>query len=294
MYCTNGVRMRTSIECLPCIVRQAVDACKMVTDNNHDIATLLKEVLCKLSHADLALTPPEIVQLVHILIQEKLNHPDPYCQMKELSTLRAKSLAEDAQSSINNTKFPFYSAVAFSIAANILDFGMRSEWNEDVVVASFLQAERKNCLDTAAISQLYNEISSAKTVLVLGDNTGESVFDRILIEHFPGHAKIFYAVKDSPIINDATVKEARDSDIHTVAEIISNGTNIPGTVIGKCSSEFINIFTTADVVISKGQGNFETLNENLRKIWFLFQVKCPVIAQHYNYQVGDWLIIRNE
>ncbi|MBF0103422.1 MAG: DUF89 family protein [Desulfobacterales bacterium] len=284
--------MRTSLDCLSCIVRQAIASSRLVTKDEITILEIMKMVFQKLSIINLLLTPPEIVQEVHAIIRKELNDIDPFLSLKQMSIQRALKLAEAAKISIKTSKNPFASAIAFAIAGNIIDFGMKSEWNEEIISESFSKAlDYANCIDHETVNRIYHEIDHAKTVLILGDNAGESVFDRLLIENFPQNSTIFYAVKSSPVINDVTLNEAIDSGLDKVATIISNGADIPGTVLSKCSADFIQVFNTADVVISKGQGNFETLNEEKRKIWFLFQVKCSVIAKHYNYRLGDWMIL---
>ncbi|MBU4487405.1 MAG: DUF89 family protein [Candidatus Delongbacteria bacterium] len=273
------------------MIKQAVDSSRLVTADEKVITDIMQTIFTELAKFDLSLTPPELVQTVHAIIRKHLNNPDPFFNIKKMSTERGLLLAKEAVTAIDKAPNPFAVAVAFAIAGNILDFGMKSVWNEEVIVNSFAKAENQASLfDDQVIGELYREIKSAKTVLVLGDNAGEAVFDRLLIERFPGKAKILYAVKGSPVINDVTKTEAIESGIDKVAEIVSNGVDIPGTVISKCSSEFVELYNSADVIIAKGQGNYETLNEETRKIWFLLQIKCPVIAKHYNYKVGDWLV----
>jgi len=287
--------MRTSLNCLPCFVRQALGSARLVTEDEGTILRMMQTIFRALSETNLSLTPPEIAQELHAVIRKELNHRDPFRAIKRMSTQRALELAPEAETAIGTSPVPFASAVAFAIAGNILDFGMKSEWNEEVIAKSFAEAvEKGRGFDEGKVNRLYNEIDGAKRVLVLGDNAGEAVFDRLLIEHFPGKAGIFYAVKSAPVINDVTVEEALDSGLDKVAAIIPTGAAIPGTVLSKCSSEFLEIFNAAEVVLSKGQGNFETLNEEQRKIWFLFQVKCPVIAEYYRFRLGDWLLLEKE
>ncbi len=144
-------------------------------------------------------------------------------------------------------------------------------------------------LDEEAVDALQRAVDAAQTILVLGDNAGEAVFDRLLIEQMPGK-QVTYAVKAEPVINDATEADAVNAGLNDVAEIIDNGTDAPGTVLEQCSPEFVQRFERADVVIAKGQANFETLNEVEREVFFLTQIKCRVIADHYGMQVGDWLV----
>jgi len=287
--------MRTSLECLSCIVRQAVESSKLLISDEQKILEIMKKVFLQLAQSKLEAPPPDIVQPVHAIIRKELGHDDPYWEIKKRSTQHALELAQKAEPAIAEANDSFQLALAFAIAGNILDFGMKTEWDERGIAATFQQtfAQSKK-FDKNTVRTLYHEIESADTVLVLGDNAGEAVFDRLFMRQFPGNGKIYYAVKGSPVINDVTQAEALESGIDKVAEIISNGTDIPGTSLPKCAPEFVELYHSADVVISKGQGNYETLNEEKRKIWFLFQVKCAVIANHYGHKLKDWLVLESE
>lgn len=281
--------MRTCLECIPCLIRQALDAARMVSSDEKSIEKVMKQVLKASSEFDLNLTPPEMGQIVHRIIRNELGNSDPYFAIKEQSTMRALKLSSKVEELINNSIAPFETAVRFAIAGNIMDFGAKSKWDEDHIMNSFDKALTMP-VDITAVDQLYQKIAVAEKVLVLGDNAGEVVFDKLLITQFPGNAEVIYAVKDSAVINDVTRYEAERSGIAEFAKIISNGLDMPGTAIKRCSKEFIKEFNEADVVISKGQGNFETLNADNREIFFLLQIKCQVIADSYDYSLGDWLV----
>jgi damage-control phosphatase, subfamily I len=281
--------MRTCLDCIPCYIRQSLDACRMISSDQQLLGRVLKLVLQAVSEFDLDLSPPEIGQVVHRIIREQMNDPDPYLKLKDQSTQRALEICDQIQQRITESKNPFETAVRFAIAGNIMDFGMKTVWDEAHIMASFKKAQQQP-LDTDQVDDLYKSVAQAKTVLVLGDNAGEAVFDRLLIENFPGDAEVIYAVKGSPVINDVTEHDAIAAGLDKVATILPNGADIQGTALKQCSEQFLACFNDADVVIAKGQGNFETLNTNSRKIYFLLQVKCAVIAEHYNYGLGDWLV----
>ena len=281
--------MRTCLDCIPCYIRQSLDACRMISSDQQLLGRVLKLVLQAVSEFDLDLSPPEIGQVVHRIIREQMNDPDPYLKLKDQSTRRALEISGQIKQRITESENPFEMAVRFAIAGNIMDFGMKTVWDEAHIMASFEKALQQP-LDIDQVGDLYKSIAKAETVLVLGDNAGEAVFDRLLIEAFPGDAKVIYAVKGSPVINDVTEHDAIAAGLKKVATILPNGADIQGTALKQCSERFITCFNNADVVIAKGQGNFETLNTNPRKIYFLLQVKCAVIAEHYNYGLGDWLV----
>jgi len=283
--------MRASLECIPCLIRQSLDASKLVIKDSDLQAVIMKKVLRSASEFDMNLTPPEMAQKIHRIIKAETGCDDLYFKIKENSTDMALRISKDID--IHGSEYPFEKAVRFAIAGNIIDFGVKSTCSNEYIKDSFDKAEHVD-IDTVMIKKLYDEIAEAETVLVLADNAGEAVFDKSLIEAFPRDAKVFYAVKGAPILNDVTQYEAEQSKIDSVATIISNGTDVPGTALNQCTHEFVEHFNNADVIIAKGQGNFESLNENNRKVYFLFQVKCSVIADHYGYGLGDWLVTNSD
>jgi len=127
-----------------------------------------------------------------------------------------------------------------------------------------------------------------QTILYLADNAGEIFFDRLLIEQLSG-AKVTLAVRGAPVINDATRTDALAANLEDLVEIIDNGSDAPGTILNDCSAEFRRRFDEADMVIAKGQGNFESLSDEPRDIFFLFRAKCPVISLHSGFSVGSYV-----
>ena len=132
----------------------------------------------------------------------------------------------------------------------------------------------------------------AKDILYLGDNAGEIVFDRLFIEQMP-HEKVTYVVRGEPIINDVTIEDAREVDMFDLVDVIDNGSDAPGTILETCSHEFQQRFASSDLVIAKGQGNYETLSDVNKRIFFLLQVKCPVIAKDIGFEVGSFIVKAN-
>lgn len=281
--------MKIDYDCIACFIRQTLDALREVTSDNKKTEHCLRRVLRVAAEFDFELSPPEMSRHIHKIIREETGSYDPYKKIKEGSIEIAKSMEPDVRRRINAASDPFEAAIRFGIAGNIMDFALTSLWDQKRVETIFEGALRQH-LDLQVIEELRASLVSADLVLILGDNAGETVFDRVMIDFFPGKASIIYAVKGSPVINDAVMEDARASDLDTVARLIDNGNDAPGTVLSLCSDQFLKIFKKADVVISKGQANFETLNGIFREVYFLTQIKCPVIARFYDYQVGDWVV----
>ena len=281
--------MITQIDCIPCFVRQALDAVRHVSDDPDIIENALRRVLREIAEFDLKLSPPEMGQLIHRIIREESQNDDPYYDIKRESDKCALALYDEAARKVAQADDAFIASLRFAIAGNILDFALLSSWDKDRIEDSFSKA-LNHPTDEDEAMRLKDDIANADTVLILGDNAGETAFDRLMIENFPVKAKVYYAVKGSPVINDATKSDAEAVGLDRVAVIISNGTDASGTLLSKCSQEFLRIFNIADVVIAKGQANFETLNDVKRKVYFLTQIKCGVIAQRYGFEVGSWIV----
>lgn len=276
------------MECIPCFVRQALDALTQVCDRETEIDRVLKVVLAEIAGFDRALSPPDMGRIIHAIVRQELGHADPYRAIKQRSTQEALRVMPQVRERIERSERPFYTAVRFAMAGNIMDYALASFWSEGQLSDTLAKAQSQP-MDEGKVDELKQAIDQAETILWLADNAGETVFDRLLIEQL-SDKRILYAVKQSPVINDATRQDAIEAGLEPWVELIDNGTDAPGTVLSLCSSTFCNVFDRADVIIAKGQANFETLNEVDRDVYFLTQIKCGVIARHYGYGVGDWIV----
>jgi len=171
-----------------------------------------------------------------------------------------------------------------AIAGNIIDLAVPRELN-DIREEIFSIINSPLTGDGYAIFK--QNLRDVTLLLYLGDNAGEIVFDRILIEELNtlNTLKTVFAVRDKPIINDAVLEDAKYVGLDKEAEIISNGSDAPATVLAECSSEFMHLFRKADMIIAKGQGNYESLSDGGENIFFLLTVKCPVVARHLDVRV---------
>jgi hypothetical protein len=172
---------------------------------------------------------------------------------------------------------PLLSACRLAIAGNDIDLGAHSEYGcIDTIIEDSIGYQ----LDQDNFTRFEKNLKTASSILYIGDNAGETVFDRILIEQIleMSSSKIVFAVREKPIINDATSDDAVRAGLDRVATIISSGCVAPATILSQCTPEMLRIYQSSDVIISKGQGNYESLNGQSENIFFLFKVKCPVIA----------------
>ena len=280
--------MKSFHDCLPCFVNQTLEAVRQVSDDEAVHERVLRKVLRLASAMDMNKTPPVMGQKIHRIIRKETGIADPYRQKKEYYNRWAASILTDIAAAAKNQDDPFENRLRLAIAGNIIDFGKNGRLNEaDVrrVVEGCYDAP----LDHKAVRLLKREVDSAREILYLGDNAGEIVFDRFFIRLFPVD-KVTFVVRGKPIINDVTIEDAEAVRMTLLVRVIDNGSDAPGTVLSDCSEEFLERFNRADLIIAKGQGNYETLSDVDKNIFFLLQAKCPVIARDLKCRIGDYII----
>jgi uncharacterized protein with ATP-grasp and redox domains len=284
--------MRTFFECLPCFVNQALGSLKNCDATSEQTKNVMRSIFCELAGIDYNATPPVTAQKIHRMVSKAIGDKDPYAYLKQRFNRFAADLLTSMQSAVDSQQDILAAKAKLAIAANIIDFGKNNNLTENEVLSCFAKAMEVT-IDSSALEDLREIILEANNILFLCDNAGEIVFDRYLIEEMP-YKKITCAVRGKPVINDATLEDALAVGLTEIVKVISNGSDAPGTILEDCSSEFKQFFDNADVIIAKGQGNFETLSGITHKrIFFLFQVKCPVIARDAGYPVGSFVILDN-
>ena len=273
--------MKTYFECFPCFLNQALRAARIATDDEKKIKKVLDEVGMMLKDIPLESTPPESGRLIYHKVSEITGNLDPYLEIKNESTKEALSLYPYLKNRIEKSNDRLLTAIRIAIAGNVIDFGANWDFDLNADVDEVLEKDFAICDYNRFKGSLYE----AREILYIGDNAGECVFDRILIEEMK--KPVIYVVRGMPIINDATREDAVQAGIDKVATILSSGTDAPGTILETCSSEFKNVYENSKFIISKGQGNFEALSNEKHPIFFLLKVKCQVIANDIGISEGD-------
>jgi len=276
--------MKISIDCIPCFIRQALDAVRFATDDTAVHERVLREVLTATGTMDFHMSPPVMGRHIHRLIRELSRSNDPYLAQKQRFNRIALDLYSDMKQRIRTASNPFDTAVRLAIAGNIIDFGVYGALQSTQLIQT-IDASLTAPV-TGSISALAKAVERAGTILYLGDNAGEIVFDRLLIEEI-SEKNITFAVRGGPVINDATLDDAAQVGLTNLVDVIDNGSDAPGTVLDTCSDTFRRHFDTADLIIAKGQGNFETLSSVEKNIFFLLKAKCPVISNHIGCKTGS-------
>jgi uncharacterized protein with ATP-grasp and redox domains len=248
--------------------------------------TVVQQTLSLLSHQPEGATPPAIGAQVHDVVRAVTGNNDPYQGVKQAATAGALAMLPALYALMDASEDKLETAVRLSIAGNIIDFGPNPDYDLWKVVKRVLSQD----FAINDLQLLRVQLETAASILFLGDNAGETVFDRILIEALP--LPVTYVVRGGPVINDATYEDALSAGIDHVGDIIDNGTRIPGTILSECSSTFQAEFNAADIVLAKGMGNYETLSTTPRPVFFLLQVKCPVIAGDIGAPYGSIVVKR--
>jgi uncharacterized protein with ATP-grasp and redox domains len=278
--------MRTYLDCYPCFLRQALDAARYAGADDDRQRAILGLVLDTLRSLDPAITPPEIGDAVHRIVREETRGGDPYARAKAEATQRALALYPRLKAMVAETAEPLQVAVRLAIAGNIIDLAPSSSYDLWATVERVL--DQPLAFDhSRAFAQA---LSSTDELLYLADNAGETVFDRVLIESLD--VPVVYAVKGGPVLNDATLDDAVSAGLDRVAKVVSTGSDAPGTVLRLCSAEFHRRYNEAQMIVAKGQANYETLSGEGERLFFLLQTKCRVIAEDVGAPQGSIVLKR--
>ena len=276
--------MNLLLECVPCFARQALDAVVEAIPDSGRREPILRRLLREIAEGDWSDTPPAMAQRLHRSIRRELDDPDPYRAVKVRMNQMAASLVPAMRARIATHPDPREAAVRVAIGGNLLDVGAKTQIAADELPAHletiWTQPLRGD------VPALFAAADRARSILYLADNAGEIFFDRLLLERFPA-GRVAVVVRGSPVLNDATLDDARAAGIHEIAPVLDNGSDAPGTILRDCSARFRASFANADLVVSKGQGNFETLSDSDRPVFFLFTVKCPLVARKVGEPVGS-------
>jgi damage-control phosphatase, subfamily I len=277
--------LKTYLDCLPCILNQTLRAVRQTTANEDIQREVLNAVAAAIPLMHVDLRPPEIACEGYRLIRDITGDDDPYRKIKTAANKKALKLYPEIKNLVNQSECPLLTACKLAIAGNSIDHGPSLAAEVETVFESAVKTE----LAANDFIEFEDNIKNASLILYIGDNCGEIVFDRVLLEEIEKSTKaeIIFAVRGRPVINDVTESDAVETGVDKICKIISNGTDIPGTILKKCSPEFKQYYESADVVISKGQGNYESLEGEKGNIFFLLKAKCDLAARLLGVKVGD-------
>jgi damage-control phosphatase, subfamily I len=284
----NWKNVNIELDCIPCFLRNALAAARLTTPDVAVHKQIMREALLFAAARDQKNSVPSMSQFIYRRLRELTGIADVYWDAKQRFNALALELLPELETKVSKAEDPFAYAVRLAIAGNVIDLGVYSDLQEADIRRSLQKVLTEPfCGD---LHLFRTALSTADKILYLADNTGEIVFDRLLIEQLPaGHVTV--AVRGGPVLNDALLTDAQTVGLDRIAEVIDNGSNAPGTILDDCSREFQDRFKHADVIIAKGQGNFETLCEASANIFFLLKIKCSVVSVQTGFPVGTQALI---
>ena len=261
--------MKTSLECIPCFIKQSLEAARMATDDKRIHIEVLKAVMNHLISISFSNSPPELSKDVHSIIRNITKSEDPYKKVKDKSNKSAKNQYSQLKKLLKETDDPLLMAIKIAIVGNVIDFGTSNRYNVEDMLNNLVKKD----FDNLSYHLFKNSLYNAKTILYLADNTGEVFFDKLLINELLKQVEeVTYVVRANPIINDATMQDAKFAGIDKIATVIEADPgqkhSAPGVVLNYTSKKFKNLFESSDMVISKGQGNYEGLSNVNRDVFF--------------------------
>lgn len=288
--------MKSYKDCIPCFYKQARESARIAGANEFQQKIIRDELGEILKRYPMEECPPYMGRILYKLVSKVTGKKDPYDKIKRQSNKLALRLYPELKRKIQDSPDRLLTAVTLAIIGNIIDYGAKHSFDIDKETSDLLDpdfdihnAYKKALFDYVAFKKT---LAKTDSVLYLADNTGEVVFDRLLIEEM--HKDVIYVVRENPIINDALKADAITCGIDKIAKIISSGCDAPGAMLEYCNKRFLKIFNSAKMIISKGQGNFEALNDvKTHPIFFLFRVKCDVVSKHIGFNVGDMVLKSN-
>jgi uncharacterized protein with ATP-grasp and redox domains len=295
--------MKVHLECIPCFLEQAVRISRHATEDPGAQEALVRAVLRECEGMDFSIAPARMGQRIHRLAREISGNADPYREAKLIQNRDALALIPSMREKIRASEDPLGAAIRLSVAGNLIDYGP----SQGAQPTEFKEAIQRIFSQTAGleeIAELKRELHCAASILILGDNAGEIALDLVAIEEMERAgvdlSRVTYAVRGAPVLNDATLEDATAVGITDKVRVIDTGTDAPGILMEQACEVFRQALAEADLVLSKGQGNFETLEEELAakppwttaKVFYLLMVKCPIVSRHTGLPRGSLLVAR--
>jgi uncharacterized protein with ATP-grasp and redox domains len=286
--------MKTHLDCFPCFLKQTLIAARLGTKDASFQSDIVKGVLDEIGATDMSQPPAHSTTFLHRKIRQLIGK-DPFKEIKSEYNQIALKLYPDLRKKVMESPDPLWTASRLAIAGNVIDFGIFTS----VDIVGTVERALSGAITVDDYSSFKSSVNGDTDILYLLDNSGEIVFDRLLIEVLTGMSKKVKAVvKGKAVLNDVTIEDAKETGLTEVCEVIDNGSDCIGTILEFTSREFNEQFDRSNFVISKGQGNFETLwktpHAECKEAYFLFQSKCGVVSKYLGISEGSMLLMSNK
>ena len=281
--------MKAKIDCIACILKQGLNAARRVTSEKGTQRKVQDRLMEQLLNTKLEKTPAEHSNLAYEVVQEVTGAGDPFANDKKKHNRIALEVYPQLKQIVEGSDDRLHTALKMAAAGNTIDLGIGHQFDIEADLKTVLTdgfsiddyEDFKNCLKTAG------------KILYIGDNCGEIVFDRVLVEELLPK-KVDFVVKGAPIINDATLEDARQVGLDKICNILTTADNSIGLPPSAMTPELREAFETADMIISKGQGNFETLSDAPQNIFFILKAKCGPVAKELGVKFGQVVMVNQK
>jgi uncharacterized protein with ATP-grasp and redox domains len=279
--------MNSREECITCLLNfceRTLNHCEM---DEGDRQKLLDEIAAKLENISLKLSPAAIADYATGIIRERVGIEDLYKGDKSEQNTKALAVYPQLKEMVDQAKDRLKTAFLIAATGNIIDLGAHADFNVEGILRDFSTISFAK--DDFEVFR--DQLNRSKTLLFIADNCGEIIFDRVMLEELRDIRKIV-AVKTIPFINDVTIGDVYGTGIEDTAEIIETGTCNLDFSCPTINVDFLALFKSADVVISKGHANFEALHGKRKDVFFLLRAKCDVVAAVIGVDKGDFIFSR--
>jgi len=276
--------------CIPCIINQAYNAARLFNKDDKELQLkIVKEVCKSVDAVDQSYTAPMFSLTIQSIVEKHLGVVNPYEKIKEENRKTAEKYTQYFKLMMEGSKDRLDTALRIAIIGNIIDLGASPQFD----IENEVNRISSNRIDLSLLPRFKDDLKKARTILYIGDNYEEALFDKFLLSELLSK-KVVFAVRSKPILNDITLEDAKRIGIDSMCEVMESGSTIAGTDLRQGTPEFLELYAKADIVIAKGQGNLETLMNETRQIYFLFKVKCEVIAERSGYPLGYGVLWSNQ
>jgi len=283
--------MKARPDCVLCLFKQALNTVRFVTSDPRVHERVLRRVAAETSRQRLSQTPTALSQHVYRIVSEVTGVKDPYRKQKDETNRIALRLLPTLRRKVRRARDPLDAALHVAVAGNIIDLGIGQKFDIETDIHRLMRQP----FAVSVIRAFQKELRSGRRLLYLGDNAGEIVFDTLLVEVLLARGvHVTYVVKSGPIINDATLADAKTAGMTRLVRVIETGSNDIGIQWKNTSGEFRKSFMSADVIVAKGHGNFETCDDRPENLYFLLKAKCDVVAAALGVKTGDLVFARGK
>lgn len=272
---------RLNPQCITCLLNKHLTDFSKVFSLSQK-TEYMQGILKIIADADISMSAPEIFEQINDF-KASFGKKEDFKEIKRYFNNLMLSFEKEIELQIESSDNPLKTAVKYAMAGNFIDFGAMDNIDQDKLQET-LNKSQDIFISQDEFKKFESEISIAKNIVYLTDNCGEIVLDKLLIKRilkFNSNVEINVIVRGKPVLNDCTLEDANQVGLDELVTVIDNGTAIPGTVINKISKEAQSLVEKADLIISKGQGNFETLQYSGKNIYYLFLCKCKMFADRF-------------